>query len=413
MKIKWFCFFPIILTYVIFAILLNSVGAVILQSTHSFEISKQSAGMLEGFKDIPIAFVSLFIASFLPRLGYAKSLKIGLSLVCIACILMPLLPGFLTTKLLFLTLGASFAVVKVSIYSLVGTITFSRQQHISTLNMIEGFFMAGVLLGNWLFSLFMQNTAGNHDWLQVYWFLAGLCLLNLGLFSLVKLPVPVVSSYQNAWSEIKPMFKLFSQTVVMIFILSVFMYVLIEQSFSTWLPTFNHEVLHFTPALSTQAASLFAGMLALGRILSSILLQTIHWFKLLSLCILLMALLLLFLPVAQTFNMNLYIINNKLPISVIILPAIGLCMAPIYPALNSLMLSELPHSEHASMTGIIVIFSALGGTFGSLITGHLFSFFGGVNAFYALLAPLILLYFATHFLQMKKKPGYQPGHKLS
>ena len=365
MKIKWSCLLPIILAYLIFAILLNSVGAVILQSTHSFNISKQSASMLEGFKDIPIAFVSLLLASFLPRLGYAKSLKIGLSLMFVACVSMPLLPGFLTTKILFLTLGASFAVVKVSIYSLVGTLTFSRQQHISLLNMIEGCFMAGVLLGHWLFSLFMQTTLGNNDWLQVYWLLAGLCLLNLGLFYLVKLPTPPVSGYQNFWNEIKPMFRLFSQKIVMIFILTVFMYVLIEQSLSTWLPTFNHEVLHFTPATSTQAASFFAGMLALGRILSSILLQKIHWFKLLSLCILAMAVLLLFLPIAQTFDTHLYIINHRLPISIVILPIIGLFMAPIYPALNSLMLSELPRTQHASMTGIIVIFSALGGTVGS------------------------------------------------
>lgn len=120
MKINWSFLLPVALAYLIFAILLNSVGVVILQSIHSFNVSKQSASVLEGFKDLPIALVSLFLASFLPRLGYKKSLQAGIFLVLISCIAMPLLPGFLTVKILFLTLGACFAVVKVSVYSLVG-----------------------------------------------------------------------------------------------------------------------------------------------------------------------------------------------------------------------------------------------------------------------------------------------------
>ena len=41
----------LILTYVAFAMLLNSVGTVILQSISSFGVSKPEASTLEGFKD--------------------------------------------------------------------------------------------------------------------------------------------------------------------------------------------------------------------------------------------------------------------------------------------------------------------------------------------------------------------------
>ncbi|RME62092.1 MAG: MFS transporter, partial [Alphaproteobacteria bacterium] len=47
-----------LLTYFVFAILLNSVGTVILQSINSFGVSKGAASTLEGFKDISIATVS-------------------------------------------------------------------------------------------------------------------------------------------------------------------------------------------------------------------------------------------------------------------------------------------------------------------------------------------------------------------
>jgi len=41
----------IAISYYVFAILLNSVGTVILQSINSFDISKPEASTLEGFKD--------------------------------------------------------------------------------------------------------------------------------------------------------------------------------------------------------------------------------------------------------------------------------------------------------------------------------------------------------------------------
>ena len=67
--------------YFVFAILLNSVGTVILQSINSFDVSKPDASTLEGFKDLSIAFVSFFVASFIPRIGYKVSLLMGLLIV--------------------------------------------------------------------------------------------------------------------------------------------------------------------------------------------------------------------------------------------------------------------------------------------------------------------------------------------
>lgn len=66
-------------------------------------------------------------------------------------------------------------------------------------------------------------------------------------------------------------------------------------------------------------------------------------------------------------------------------------MAPVYPTINSVVLSALPKARHAGMTGLIVVFSALGGTTGSFITGQVFARFDGSRAFYLLLLPMALL----------------------
>src|SRR3546814_12775252 len=63
-------------------------------------------------------------------------------------------------------------------------------------------------------------------------------------------------------------------------------------------------------------------------------------------------------------------------------------MAPIYPAIVSVVLSALPRPQHAAMTGLIVVASALGGTTGSMITGLVFGSFGGQTAFYLSLLPM-------------------------
>ncbi|MGO4779234.1 MFS transporter, partial [Lysobacter sp. 2RAB21] len=57
-----------ILTYMMFGILLNSVGTVILQAIQGFGISKNEASVLEAFKDLPIAVVSFLTTALMPRL---------------------------------------------------------------------------------------------------------------------------------------------------------------------------------------------------------------------------------------------------------------------------------------------------------------------------------------------------------
>jgi len=55
---------------------------------------------------------------------------------------------------------------------------------------------------------------------------------------------------------------------------------------------------------------------------------------------------------------------------------------------------------HSSMTGLIVVFSALGGTLGSRIIGYLFKNEGPEKAFYYTLIPMSLL--LVSFFILKK-----------
>ena len=82
------------LNYFVFAILLNSVGTVILQVQNSYGVSPGSASVLEAFKDLSIAIVSFLLASYITRFGFKNSMLAALALVTVVCFIVPFVPEF-------------------------------------------------------------------------------------------------------------------------------------------------------------------------------------------------------------------------------------------------------------------------------------------------------------------------------
>ncbi|MEW9798489.1 MFS transporter [Alteromonas sp. CYL-A6] len=387
-------------SYFVFAILLNSVGTVILQSITSFEVTKPQASTLEGFKDLSIALVSFLVASFIPRVGYKLAMLSGLALVGVLCAVTPGIGAFWTMKLLFAGVGTAFALVKVSVYAIIGQLSHDTRSHSSLMNIIEGIFMVGVLSGYWVFAAFIdENNAASLTWLNVYYLLAAL----VGVTFLLVLAAPVdkpVRAKGQASGEFMAMLKLAYQPLVLIFILSVFMYVLIEQGIGSWLPTFNREVLGLPVNVSIQMTSIFAVSLAVGRLAAGGILARMHWYPFLMICLTMMAaVILLSLPLAENVEGQAITSWLDAPLAAFLIPLIGLMMAPIYPVINSVMLSALPKIQHAPMTGLIVVFSALGGTTGSIITGFVFDAMGGQRAFYLSLLPIALIMVTLFFFK--------------
>ena len=174
------------INYFVFAILLNSVGIVIAKSINVYGVSESQASVLEAFKDLPIAVVSFFIASFLPRFGYKRAMLTGLAIVFFGCLLMIFGNSFFYTKILFLSIGVSFALIKLSVYSLIGIVTDSKEAHSSFMSSIEGFFMVGIALAYLLFPAFYSDD--KDSWLNVYYVLCvliGLSFLFLLLYLLL------------------------------------------------------------------------------------------------------------------------------------------------------------------------------------------------------------------------------------
>ncbi|QSB25620.1 sugar MFS transporter [Flavobacterium sp. CLA17] len=387
------------LNYFVFAILLNSVGIVILKSQKNYGVDEVQASILEAFKDMPIAIVSFFIASFLPRIGYKKAMLTGLALVTLACIAMYFGNSFDSAKLLFATVGVSFALIKVSVYSLIGTVTENQKEHNALMSSIEGVFMIGIALAYFLFPAF--NEESNPDsWLNVYWFLAGLSLLSFLFLFFTKFEEITATAGANFKDDFLQMFKLIAKMLTVIFVISVFLFVMIEQGILSWLPTFNTKVLHLPENISIMMASILAISLAVGRLVAGIITKKVNWIWVLSVCVI-SAMGIVYFVLPNVVGLEVKNINSlsDIPLIGFAFPLIGLFIAPIYPLLNSIVLSSLPKNLQSSMTGLIVIFSALGGTLGSRITGWLFKNEGPEKAFYFTLIPMALLLISFFILK--------------
>ncbi len=406
---NWQIKLSLFLNYFVFAILLNSVGTVILQAQRNFGVSEGSASVLEAFKDLSIAAVSFLLSSYITRIGYKRAMLLSLGFVALGCLCIPSIPTFWATKLLFAMVGSGFALIKMSVYGTIGLVTADKKEHVSLMSFIESFFMVGVLLGYFIFGYFMDDqNPQSLGWLNVYYWLGGIALA--AFFLLLSAPLDE-SSVRNTESTVSAkdfgqMFLLMAIPAVLAFVICAFFYVLVEQSIMSWLPTFNNKVLQLPTTLSIQMAAILAGSTALGRLAAGFLLRKFNWYTVLTTCLLLAGVLVLIaIPLASNASGKVVTGWGDAPLAAFIFPLIGLFLAPIYPVINSLILTTLPATKHGLMSGLIIVFSALGGTTGSIITGNIFQHFGGQAAFYFSLIPITILIVALYFfnkLQVKQ-----------
>lgn len=390
------------INFFVYAILLNSVGIVILKSINNYGVSEVQASTLELFKDMPVAIVSFLIASFVPRIGYKKIMVIALSITSLGLIQMWAGNSFISSQILFAIVGSSFALIKVAVYGSIGQVTSGEKEHNALMSSVEGTFMFGIALAYFLFPAFNSETDPS-AWLNVYLLLTGLVLVAVAF--LARIPeLPKEENSTRLSEEFSAMLGLITKLLVIVFVFSAFLYVMVEQGIMTWLPTFNEKVLALSESNSIRMASILAITLGLGRILGGQLSERFHWTLVISGAIIGAMLMVAFvLPQAldREVSEDAAMIFG-LPVLAFIFPLVGLFIAPIYPLLNSVVLSALPKKMHSPMTGLIVLFSATGGTLGSRITAYFFERLGG-GAFYFTLVPMTLLLIAVFVLRRLTK----------
>lgn len=375
------------LNFFVLAILLNTVGIVISRVIADYGVLGTTAASLEAFKDLTIAIASFFLASYVPRFGYKRTMLSGLIAVTLACILVAAITGFWVTPVLYVVVGASFALMKTAVYSTIGLITKGQQEHTGLMNVLEGIFQTGAMTGPLFFAVTIQLS----HWTNTYWIIAVLSLLALVLLWFTRLDEHEIEAHAEETSLLG-MLKLLKFPMVWTFVLCAWLYVMIEQSFGTWMPRFHEKIFGLSPAVASGFMSIYFGSIALSRFVAGFLSRFISWIKL-QITYLIVAFIITLLVVLMTDESPRATITEwySAPRLAFLLAAIGFFLGPIYPTISSIVLSKLEKVQQSPMTGLIIIFSALGGTTGSFIVGRLTDVFSTHNAFYFPLIPIAVL----------------------
>ncbi len=357
------------LLYVLLALLLNSVGIVIHKSLNLYSIDEVSASSLEAYKDLPIALVSLFAGSFLPRWGHKFCLQFSLWLVSAVCLLVYFYPGFWTLKLLFAGVGVGFAGSKISLYAL-------ASEKEGFIHRLEAWFMVGVTAAFWVFPLFFVEEEPL-AWTRIYLVLGALFALVALRVSSFPFPPLVNAGTREVVSSLK-------SPVLWGFGACAFFYVMVEQGIMTWLPTFNERALAISEAWSVRLAVILSLGIALGRMTVARYFTQVAWLKI------------LLYSMAGTLVFLLLPALSSAPVFAWSFPWIGLFLGPIYPLISTAVMRSTPAAKQAAFASLMVFFSALGGTGGARIMGYWFKM--SSHSFVALVLPLALLGISAVFL---------------
>ena len=207
--------------YFVFAALLNSVGILVERSQEVYDVLKEDAAILEPFKDLSIALVSFVIGSFLPKIGYKKGMLISLAAVFLGCIGMYFGNSFWAVKILFATVGMSFAVVKVAVYALIGFVTDSKKSHSRFMSLVETVFMLGIIFMYVVFPLFFDEHDEN-AWLRGYLLMAVIIAISFIIILFSKFEIEVKQTGKSLKEDLNTMFKLFLNPVIWTFAIFAF-----------------------------------------------------------------------------------------------------------------------------------------------------------------------------------------------
>lgn len=351
---------PLKLTFLIFSMVLNCMGLIILQLADA-NITYGELGFLESFKDLPIAFISLFAVSFINKTGAKKALILALAIVGICSCLLPFVEVFWFYKLWFAIIGACFAIGKICVFGIIRNNISDEKSLAKTMNSVEASFMIGIFVVNTGFG-WLISSPYSEFW--KFGFLLIAVLSAITIFLLSKAPISEAQPLENKniFSELSG----FTTPAVALFLAVIFCIVFVEQGFNSWLPSFYKNHLKVNSFFALQATSFLSLFSYAGRTVTANIIKRFSLPGYYITCMIFIILLLITIVGIQYFD------SEDSRLILFLFPMIGLFLSPLYPVINSKMIAQVDKEKINLFTSLIVIFSSLGSSVSSIIMAVLF-----------------------------------------
>lgn len=351
---------PLKLTFLIFSMVLNCMGLIILQLADD-NITYGELGFLESFKDLPIAFISLFAVGFINKTGSKKALILALTIVGFCSCLLPFMADFWFYKLWFAIIGACFAIGKICVFGIIRNNISDEKSLAKTMNSVEASFMIGIFVVNTGFG-WLISSQYSEFWKFGFLMIAVLSAITIFLLSKADISESKPLENKNVFSELSG----FTTPSISLFLGVVFFIVFVEQGFNSWLPSFYKNHLNVNSFFALQATSFLSLFSYAGRTVTANIIRRFELSKYYITCMSLIFALLLIILGIQYFDS----IDSRMIL--FLFPVVGLFLSPLYPVINSRVIAQVDKEKVNLFTSLIVIFSSLGSSVSSIIMAILF-----------------------------------------
>ena len=343
--IRWLTF----LMFMMFAMTTDSVGVIIPQIVKEFRLSLTAAGAFHYATMTAIAVAAILLGFLADRIGRKQTIILGLTLFAVNSYLFVIGNSFGYFLCLLIVSGASIGIFKTGALALIGDISSSTSEHTSTMNLVEGFFGVGAIIGPAIVTALINSHL---SWKWLFSIAGTLCVLLILIALMVRYPRTMTASEEPV--NLRRTLRMMSNPYALAFGLGVMLYVAIEASVYVWGPLYLADYHGGWVILASYAISVFFLLRATGRFLGVWMLAKFDW----SLVLAILSFAILLCLAGSVYG--------GVHAAVLLLPLSGLFMSVIYPTLNSKGISCFPKSEHGAVAGVILFFTCGGAVLGPL-----------------------------------------------
>jgi fucose permease len=375
--------------FMMFAMTTDSVGVIIPEVIRTLHLSDTAAGAFQYASMLGIAVVAIFLGFLADLFGRKRTIILGLVLFALNSYLFAVTNSFAIFVTLLTVSGAAIGIFKTGALALVGDISDSIQEHTSTMNIVEGFFGVGSIIGPLIVARLLLAGV---SWKWLYVIAGSLCVLLVAIASLVHYPQHMARRSEEP-INLRRTLRLLGNPYALGFSAACFLYVAVECAVYVWLPSYLIDHKPSSAFMATYVISIFFILRAAGRFVGAWV--TARWSWRTVLVLFSGAILICFAGA----------IFGGANAAVYLLALSGVFMSVIYPTLNSKGISCFPKAEHGAIAGVLLFFTCLGAALGPLAMGVVSDMFGGLQAGFILATVFAALLFLGLFYNWIANPA--------
>ena len=360
-RIRWLTY----LMFLMFAMTSESVGVIIPSVIREFGLGMTAGGAFHYATMSGIALGGVLLGSMADRFGRKPTILVGLALFGLSASLFAWVSSFGLFLILLFVGGLAVGIFKTAALALIGDISTSTRAHTATMNVVEGFFGIGAIIGPAIVAYLLSHDA---SWKWLYLIAAALC----GLLMIVawRVPYPPVQAKTDS-APMADMLAMMRNRYALAFSSGIMLYVGVETAIYVCMPTLLAGYAGPGWQWAAYALSIFFILRVIGRFAGFWLLERFNWTAVLASC-----------GIAILICFALAIFGGR-PLAVISLPLSGLFMSVLYPTLNSKGISCFPKPQHGAISGVILFFTCVSAVVAPLAMGLIGDYFGdAIYGFY-------------------------------